>query len=245
MLYGIFADIHSNKEALDAVLEFLDEKKVDAYLCLGDLVGYGADPEACIRKVMSLEKLTIVAGNHDLALAGMKDWNWFNEYAQVSLEINKKLISDSARRYLRSLPTMFSNSQMTLVHGSPRDSTNEYLVSLGQFRENLYHLDTPLCFIGHTHIPTLFISDAGKYFYSFIPIEGEKIKIRAQHRIIANVGSVGQPRDCDFRAACALYDTKSNEITINRVEYDVPAAQRKMRKLKLPAFLIERLLSGR
>ncbi|MFH1282291.1 MAG: metallophosphoesterase family protein [bacterium] len=245
MLYGVFADIHSNLEALNVVLEFFKQHKIQNYICSGDIVGYGPNPNECISKLKALKRLYCVAGNHDRAVVGMKSPNWFNEYAQRVLLWTKRQLNESSRAFLIRLPLLYEHTHFSIAHGSPRDPIDEYLLSPIQFLDNLKYFHTQVCFIGHTHFPICFLRDKlGRVKLRNFQ-DGEKIKINPELKLVYNLGSVGQPRDNNTRACCALYDTDTKEISFHRLEYDVEKTQAKMRQAALPLFLIDRLAYGR
>lgn len=245
MRYGVFADIHSNLEALEVVLNFFEQEKIHHFICCGDLVGYGPNPNECIEKVRAIKHLLIVAGNHDMATVGMKDTRWFNDFAARAILWTKRHLTSSNSGYLTHLAKTVDQSQFFLVHGSPRDPIDEYLLSPTQFQESLRSFNNQVCFIGHTHLPNCFISDRLQRIKIKPPMSRDIIKIEPDAQIMYNPGSVGQPRDGDPRASCAIYDTDNMTVKLFRFEYNISAVQEKMRKAQLPLYLIERLLMGR
>lgn len=245
MKYGIFSDVHSNLEALDAVLQCLEQKKVDGFISAGDLVGYGPNPNEVIWRIRNLSNLLIVAGNHDWAVAGFKELTWFNDFAARAIIWTKRQIKEDNRNFLRQLSRQVETSKFTVVHGSPRDPIDEYLLTEDIFKENLTSFDSPLCFIGHTHVPKVFCQTAAGNTETKNPGNEGKTKIHPEAKMIFNSGSVGQPRDGDTRTCCAVYDTDTEEITFYRVEYNFGLTQEKMKRCQLPIFLIERLSYGR
>ena len=245
MRYGVFADVHSNQEALEVVLSFFEKEKIHNYICCGDLVGYGPSPNECIERGRNLKNLVIVGGNHDKATVGMKDTRWFNDFAARAILWTKRHLTCSNHGYLTRMNNAFDQSQFYLVHGSPRDPLDEYLLSPTQFQESLNFFKNAVCFVGHTHLPNCFISDCLKRVKIKPPMARDIIKIEPDSQVLYNPGSVGQPRDGDPRASCAIYDTEENTIKLYRLEYDVSAVQEKMKKVQLPLYLIERLATGR
>lgn len=244
MKYGVFSDVHSNLEALETALKHFKEEKVDAYLCLGDIVGYGPNPNECIDLIKSLPHLSCVAGNHDRAAIDKKQLGWFNEFAQAALLWTKRELQEDNKAYLNSLPEMVENSHFTLVHGSPRDPIDEYLLGGMQVKENLDHFTFTPCFVGHSHLPIYFTLNSDKTVTLKAFNNGEKVKVTAQVLVI-NVGSVGQPRDGDPRVSCGVYDTSNKILRLARLDYPFDKTQEKMRKAKLPRYLGERLSFGR
>jgi len=243
MRYAIFADIHSNLEALETVLKYYEKEKVDKYFCCGDIVGYGPNPNECIEKIRLLGSI-VIAGNHDLATVGLKDISWFNEYAQAAILWTKEKLTPENAEYLKSLPQTYQDENLTLVHGTPRNPIDEYLVNLRQARENIKFFSTEVCFIGHTHTPFFYQMNAqGEELYGNF-LQKNPVILAPRTKTIINLGSVGQPRDGDPRAACAIYDAEKREIYLTRFEYNISDVQQKMLEANLPSYLIHRLSYG-
>jgi predicted phosphodiesterase len=240
MIYGVFSDIHSNLEALETVLLFLRDKKVERYICAGDVVGYGPNPNECVDLIKTLEGLDIVVGNHDLAACGLKETALFNEYAQKALAWTSQNLTQDHQIYLSELPRSLVLDDLSVVHGSPRQPTDEYLMNYSQYKENLPLLKSVATFTGHTHIPFVISSDIIRTL-----LGKTEISLNTANKYVINVGSVGQPRDSDPRAACGIFDPDKMLFQMFRLEYDVERTQEKMRKLRLPGFLIERLTWGK
>lgn len=245
MRFGIFSDVHSNLEALESVLNFLNKEKIQSFLCIGDLVGYGPNPNECVQRIAGLKKVQGIAGNHDYAAVGMKATTWFNEFAARAIVWTKRQLKEENRNFLIRLPRLIEASLFTLAHGSPRDPIDEYLLTPRQFLDNCEFFRTPVCFVGHTHIPSVFYTDSLGVIQHKPLADGETFQIDPNSKTVVNVGSVGQPRDGDARACAAIYDTEKNEVRFVRCSYDVKAVQEKMRQASLPLFLIERLSFGR
>ncbi|HOW28544.1 MAG TPA: metallophosphoesterase family protein [Elusimicrobiota bacterium] len=244
MRYGIFADIHSNLEALQNVLKQLKLLGMDRYCCLGDLVGYGPHPNDVVEKIRSLENVTVVAGNHDYGSVDKISVANFNQYAQEAIAFTKKQLKPENAAYLASLPERFVGDDFMMVHGSPLDPLNEYLLTPEQYAANEGAFTKDICFIGHSHIVfNMSKKETGPVEVHRL-IEGESIRVEKGVRLVVNVGSVGQPRDGDPRAACAVYDTDMRRITIYRFSYAIPAVQFDMKRNNLPHFLVERLAFG-
>lgn len=247
MKYAIFADIHSNLEALNVLLEYYVKEKVDKYFCCGDIVGYGPNPNECIEKIRQLGvniPVLVVAGNHDLASIGLKDITWFNEYAQDAILWTRNELTSENIDYLKSLPQKYADENLTLVHGSPREPVEEYIINLRQARENLQFFSTPVCFVGHSHTPFFYQKNAqGEESYGSF-FQKNPIILLPDSKAIINVGSVGQPRDGDLRAAGAIFDSDKKEIHLARFIYNILPVQQKMLAAKLPSFLVERLNYG-
>lgn len=240
MRYGIFSDLHANLEATSVVFEELSKRKIENFICLGDIVGYGPNPNECITLIKELNKVYIVAGNHDAGVCGLKDITWFNEYAQKAILWTAKVMTQKNIDYLSNLAKVIVIDNFTIVHGSPRDPLDEYLLTLRQLFENLYYFTTNICFIGHSHIPFIYTKNENSLFLTY----DKPISLSNADRYIINVGSVGQPRDSDPRACYAIYDSDKLEIQFFRTEYAILQTQEKMFRANLPEFLIQRLSRG-
>ena len=240
MRYAVLSDIHGNLEALTAVLADA-AARVDGVLCLGDVVGYGADPAPCV-DLIGARAETLVAGNHDHAAAGLVDPGWFNAYARAALEWTMERVDDDHRAWLGARPLVAEVEDATLVHASPRSPEEwEYLQTADDGWEVFGAFSTRLCFVGHSHRPAVWsIGSSGPDF------ERGSTTVTLDHgrRYIVNVGSVGQPRDRDRRAAYAVWDLEGRRVEIRRVAYDVDAVQRKIHAAGLPRFLADRLAVG-
>ncbi len=240
MRYGIFSDVHSNLEALEAVLDSLARDRPDELLCAGDIVGYAADPAECVARVRQSVSHA-VCGNHDWAVAGKMNPEWFNSFARSVVEWTAARLGGEGKAYLGNLPLCWSDGRVTLVHGSlDKPEEFHYVLDGDAARACLGLQATPVAFIGHTHVPGFFLQE--KEGISFVP--GAECRVRSGQKLLVNVGSVGQPRDRDPRAAYCLYDTESRLAVIKRVPYDIPKAQEKIRSAGLPVFLAERLTAG-
>ena len=244
MIYGVFSDVHGNYQALKAVLEFFADRKVDGYLCCGDLVGYGPQPEECVGAVSKLPNLRCVIGNHDMAVLGQMSLQWFNAYATAAIEYSRGALSGESYRFLESLPERVEQDNFTLVHGSPKSPVEEYMLTGEQFLESIPFLNTELCFVGHSHM-AFYLSRTGVRFPELFPLRGEALlRFEPGLRYAVNAGSVGQPRDRDPRAACGIYDSASGTFTLYRLEYQRLLTQELMRRFNLPELLIERIGIG-
>lgn len=250
MKYGVISDVHSNLEALDACLEFLDDLGVDGWICCGDLVGYGPDPNACLDKIRALKNLSIIGGNHDLAAIGRLDLEWFNQYARAAVLWTRGKLTPENRAFLEGLTARLETPRFTLAHGTPRNPPEEYLLSPLQFKDNVPLVKNWPLFVGHSHMPLLFRFQEGsaeKVDAKFLEDREESLPriYGGQTAPVAlNPGSVGQPRDQDSRAACGLYDADKGTFRVFRLPYDIPAVQRKIREAGLPEYLALRLAYG-
>jgi len=243
MRYAIISDIHGNLEAFKASLDKLSAERIDSYLFVGDVVGYGANPKECIKLLKDLNPVIAVAGNHEWGVLDKMDGSYFNESAQSAIIWTKNILDKDDLEYFSSFPLVYEDERMTLVHGTlnaPEEfyyifDTEDAYVTLSQMKN-------PLCFVGHSHVPGIFVScDHTKVEF----IERADIRIDYERRYIINVGSIGQSRDGDPRASFAIYDDEESCIEIKRVEYDVKKAQGKILKAGLPPKLAYRLSEGR
>lgn len=240
MRYGIFGDVHSNLQALRAVLDALDAQEVDRLICLGDLVGYGADPEPCLELVRARDP-ALVGGNHDWGVAGRLSLNYFNPVARTAIEWTRQVLPSDAVEWLGTLEiTGMAGEDIALAHSTVHDPHHfEYLVTPYDAYLSFRHLTTDLAFVGHSHVPAVFF-DGNPVTPTYEP----EVRLKGR-RAIANVGSVGQPRDGNPDAAFGVYDDVPGTLTMLRVEYDVEAAAARIREAGLPSILAERLHLGR
>jgi putative phosphoesterase len=240
MRYGIFSDIHGNLEAFQEVINVYKNEKIDKYLCVGDIVGYGADPKECIDKTRQLQALA-VAGNHDWAAVGMTDITYFNPVAEQAILWTRAKLSDEEKDFLKSLKLVYENSDLILVHGTlNKPEEFNYLMDVELAQVDFKLMKKNICFIGHSHIAGIFIEAKGKISYSV----QTQIKIDPNKKYIVNVGSVGQPRDRDNRASFCIFDSDRKEVYLKRVDYSIDKAQAKIIKAGLPPFLAARLSTG-
>ncbi len=237
----VVSDIHANLEALDAVLA--DAGPFDVLWSLGDVVGYGPDPEACVAATRAGEHVAI-PGNHDWGVLGRLDLEDFNADARAANLWTRAQLSDEARDYLSGLPETQVMDSITLAHGSPRYPIWEYLFYASTAALNFPHLETPVCLVGHTHMPLIFWQMEEDGPTEMLPLpEGEPLTLD-KGRYIVNPGSVGQPRDGDPRAAYLLLETDTLTIEHRRVAYAIESTQERMRAAGLPGRLISRLALG-
>lgn len=239
MLYGILGDVHANLSALESVVSALDAAGVQRYLCLGDIVGYGADAQACVEQVRELTPL-LVGGNHDWAVAGRLALDYFNGPARAAILWTRKVLPRRDVEWLGSLELTAEVDGVTLAHSTVHDpGVFDYLQTPYDAYLSFQELRTPHAFVGHSHIPITFF-DGPVITYS---IE-QRIELGTK-RSISNVGSVGQPRDEDPRAACGLYDGDTGALEVLRVPYDIERTAARIREAGLPALLADRLRLGR
>jgi predicted phosphodiesterase len=239
MRLAVLSDIHANLAALDAVCD--DLPPVDQIWALGDLVGYGPQPNEVIRRLQELG-VRAVTGNHDGAAIGTVDISWFNPDAEAAILWTRTVLDDNSKAYLAALPEVRRDGELTAVHGSPRQPIWEYITDATIAAANLGAFKTRDCLYGHTHIPVVYRAEGARM--TVIPATpGAPIALDAGRALI-NPGSAGQPRDGNPDASYLLFDTSSGVAEFRRVRYDVALTQRLMRKEGLPRWLIERLAIG-
>jgi len=238
----VISDIHANFPALQTVL--VDAQPFDAVWCLGDLVGYGPNPNRCIERLLDFS-LTCIAGNHDWGAIGRADLYVFNRDARQALYWTQNELTPENRAFLSDLPTTAKIDDFFLAHGSPRDPIWEYTVDLKTVTENFQTFDARVALVGHTHIPVLFEwVETNKQVRVLLPDWEEPIHLD-ERRLIVNPGSVGQPRDGNPRASYGILDTEARTWESRRVTYPVEITQEQMRARGLPQRLIDRLELGR
>jgi diadenosine tetraphosphatase ApaH/serine/threonine PP2A family protein phosphatase len=237
MRIAVLSDIHGNLPALEAILA--DLRPYDAVWHLGDVVGYGPQPDEVVARLRDADAIG-VRGNHDAAAVGEISTGAFNDDAAAALEWTMRHIAPETAEWLRAQPERREETGFTLVHGSPRDPTWEYVFSLGIARGNLSLLETEWCLVGHTHVPLCF-SQIGHGVTVILPPAPVDL---AGGRAIINPGSVGQPRDGDPRASALLLDTAARTVEWHRVAYPIETVQARMRRAGLPERLAMRLDHG-
>jgi diadenosine tetraphosphatase ApaH/serine/threonine PP2A family protein phosphatase len=239
--YLVMSDIHANLPALEAVLA--DAFLYDEVWLLGDLVGYGPDPNECIEVVRELP-CTNLAGNHDWGVLGKLDLSSFNSEARRANAWTREELTPDSSEYLNSLSPKAEPDGVTIVHASPREPIWEYVLDTHVALANFDHFSTDLCLLGHSHIPLLFMLDEERHrCAAALPEEGDLVVLDSR-RVILNPGSVGQPRDGDPRASYAILDADEATWEVHRVEYPVETVQKRMRDRNLPRRLIARLAFG-
>ncbi|MFN7996390.1 MAG: metallophosphoesterase family protein [Bryobacteraceae bacterium] len=246
MRYLIISDIHANWEGLQAVLEHA-RGKYDQVLCCGDLIGYGADPNA-VTEWAAANVAAIVRGNHDKASVGLDDLEWFNPVARQAAVWTQQTLTPANTEYIRQLPKgplVMDGFQM--VHGSPLDE-DEYMLGAADAAQVFCYLDSPLTFFGHTHVQGGFILNHERIeTIEKTPFDEERqtLELEPDCAYLINPGSVGQPRDGDPRAAYVLYNPDELFLIFYRLQYDIAEAQQKIRRAGLPPLLGDRLALGR
>ena len=270
MRVAIISDIHSNLEALQKALEIIDEKKIEEIICLGDLVGYGANPNECI-ELTRKRACCVLLGNHDQAAFDLSQTEHFNRHARTAAYWTNQTLTPENLEYLKGLPFRHVIDDLTFVHASPREPEQwEYVFSAHEAKSNFESFQTRICFVGHTHIPGVFPEDLmlqkPKVTRSAPPHGSDDLdessttrgvdkpvgsrrpsgrgQLLEENRYIINVGSVGQPRDGNWKLSFGIFDTSAWTYDLIRSEYDVQAASEKILAADLPRFLADRLLVG-
>jgi diadenosine tetraphosphatase ApaH/serine/threonine PP2A family protein phosphatase len=241
--YLILSDIHANLEAFEATMAAAG--RYDRVLVLGDLVGYGADPNAIIERVRSLPNATIIRGNHDKVGSGLEDVEGFNHLARHAINWTKTTLTPENRAWLAALPQGPSvvDDMVEICHGTPFDEDVYVFDDLDALRA-LRAARRPLCLFGHTHVPAVFTLANGELEGSGTGRSGT-VTLAADSSYLINCGAVGQPRDGDARAAFGSYDTDTRTLTMARQSYDIAGAQAKIIAAGLPEVLAQRLALGR
>jgi diadenosine tetraphosphatase ApaH/serine/threonine PP2A family protein phosphatase len=238
----IISDIHANLTAFQTVLQ--DAKGQWEYVwCLGDVVGYGPDPNECVELLRTLPHLCL-AGNHDWAALGRLDIRTFNPDARMAVNWTRETLTQDNIEYLDALPTTFVIGNYTLAHGSPREPVWEYILEPLIATLNFPHFETPYCLVGHTHQPIIYELVDTEGETEAIPPTYRKVRPLNGRRQIINPGSVGQPRDQNPDAAYAILDVEANVWEHRRIPYDVAAVQKRMRSHGMPERLVTRLEHG-
>lgn len=244
MKYFILSDIHGNLEALNTVLEQAELYKPDRVVCLGDVIGYGPNPNECIQRIFKLTHITIM-GNHDHAVLGLTDISYFNQYAKIAVLWTRQVLTEENYKILKEYPFKAAEENNLFVHSTPLHPERwDYIFNPLEGQYYLQHLEEQICFIGHSHQPLFFEQDQ-KGQVSFDRKFAFSLSIREGCKYIVNVGSVGQPRDGNSEASYAIYDTETQHVEVKRLPYDIVLTQKKMQDVNLPAFLIDRLAYGR
>ena len=241
--YGILGDIHANLSALETALAGMEQRGVDVFLSVGDVVGYGAAPGECIRLLQEREVVTVL-GNHDAACAEILDDMHFNPYARAAVAWTRAHLGPEEIAWLRRLPLKALLDDCEVAHGTiHRPELFDYMLSVTDAEPSLDVLERPVGFVGHSHVPLTVMRFAdlpGQTAYSFEP----RVDLSQTSKAVVNVGSVGQPRDEDSRTAFAIYDAETRSVEIHRTEYDIDREASRIRSAGLPEVLAERLHLG-
>jgi predicted phosphodiesterase len=240
MRIALFGDIHANLEALEAVLADASNQGATEYVCTGDVVGYNADPAACLEIVRSMDCPT-VKGNHDEDASGNHSLETMNPVAAIALEWTRNQLSEEQREWLARLRMVRQVSDFTVVHSTLDQPANwNYVTNRFDAMSNFSYQFTQLCFHGHTHVPRVYMKTD-----RVVEVPAQSLVIEDGAKYFINVGSVGQPRDGDWRACYALFDLEHKQIVFRRVEYDIDKTQAKILAAGLPSMLAERIREGR
>ena len=240
MRIALFGDIHANLEALEAVLKDASEQGVSEYVCMGDIVGYNADPSACLEIVRAMNCPT-VKGNHDEDASGNHSLDSMNPVAATALEWTRQQLTDEQRQWLARLRMVRQVSDFTVVH-SPLDQPANWNYVTNRFdaMSNFSYQFTQVCFHGHTHVPRVYMkTDKVQEIFT------DSVAIEDGAKYFINIGSVGQPRDGDWRACYVIFDLEHQMVVFRRVDYDIAETQRKILAAGLPPMLAERIQEGR
>jgi predicted phosphodiesterase len=240
MRYGIISDIHGNWEALEAVIAACRNEGARQIFCLGDIVGYGANPRECIDLIRNYN-IPTVAGNHDWAAVRKFDPIDFQDFAKTAIFWTQTQLRPDDEEFLKSIPLVFNQSDLVLVHGTLNQPEQfHYLTDLTKAADTFYAMRPSVCFVGHTHVPQILIQQRRMVAYA----SGLAIEFKDDNKYIVNVGSVGQPRDGNPQASFGIFDPDLKRVQIKRVAYDIESAQRKILEAGLPDFLAKRLAVG-
>jgi predicted phosphodiesterase len=240
MRFAIFGDIHANLEALQAVLADAQEQECTHYVCLGDVVGYNANPHECVEIVQKLE-CPVVKGNHDEQASIQQEMNGFNPLAEEAINWTRERLSEEDKTWLRDLRMVRQVRDFTIVHAT-LDTPHKWGYVFNQLdaAASFNYQHTALCFYGHTHSPRAYVRDKGVKSVPF-----EKLRIETGKKYFLNVGSVGQPRDGNWKASYAIYFPDKQYVELRRIEYDIDLAQDKIVAAGLPQRLADRLALGK
>jgi len=240
---AFISDIHANIEALEIVLADIAEQDIDRIVCLGDIVGYGPDPNACVTRVREKCAVTVV-GNHDYAALGRMDTLGFNEYARAAADWTAQSLDPASIEFLEKLPLEIVLDGLHLVHASPLDPDRwTYILSYQEAKRQFAAFPEKVCFIGHSHLPIV-VEQVGEEIRAVAFTPDVPVRLHRDRRYLVNVGSVGQPRDRDPRTGYAWHDDEMGAVLLRRLEYPVARVQEKILAAKLPPFLAQRLADG-
>jgi predicted phosphodiesterase len=238
----VYSDVHSNIEALKAVEEAINKEGDAQKIFIGDVVGYGADPNECVERVGAFADHAL-AGNHDHAVLDLTDSSGFNPYAKAAISWTKEAITPASVKYLKSLEIKKILGEVSFVHSTPYQPEKwNYILTLQSASFNFDYFDSRICFIGHSHVPIILTRNSHRKCYIH---DGLHLEAKEDCKYIVNIGSVGQPRDGNPQACYAVYDPEEETVQIKRVSYDVSVAQKKIIDVGLPRYLADRLQSGR
>jgi len=240
--YAVICDVHSNLEALETVLDEIKRHNVDRIVHLGDIVGYNANPNECVQRLID-EDVVSIMGNHDAAAVGLTELQWFNSSAKQALRWTRRQLRPEYKKHLSKLPeTMILDGTIMLSHGSPETRDNyilDWMDAVRQFTV-MVKKSVNICFFGHSHLPSLFVCQGRDHDIQ----NYEKHRLDKKNSYLINFGALGQPRDGDRRSCFGIFDSDEMTVEFFRLEYDVTRAAKKVEKAGLDNYLVERLLAG-
>jgi len=240
MRIALFGDIHANLEALETVLADAEQRGCTSFVCVGDVVGYNADPVACLERIRQAG-WPVVKGNHDEDASGSHSLETMNPVAATALQWTRDQLNDEQKDWLRKLRMVRQVENFTVVHSTlDQPQSWNYVTNKFDAMSNFSYQFTNLCFHGHTHVPRIFSRGT-----RVKELEGDTVVLEPDQKYFINTGSVGQPRDGDWRACYAMYEVETSTISFHRLEYDIKTTQEKIRSAGLPEMLAERLAEGR
>ncbi len=242
MKIAIISDIHGNEEALIEVLMSIEREKIEKIICLGDIVGYGPNPNECVEIIKSLENCICLAGNHDWAAIGKVDIRTFNRVAREAIIWTQRKLIDENKKYLNSLPLTYSEYNALFVHASPLNPEKwNYIISVKDARIAFQEFTEQVCFIGHTHYPFV-LKKREREIYNIENLE--KVQLESSSKYLINVGSVGQPRDRNNKSSYGIFDVDKRIFYLKRVPYPIKKVQAKILEAGLDPLLSARLDIG-
>ena len=243
MRYILISDVHGNLEALQAVMEFVRILEPYQFYCLGDVVGYGADPQACLHMLQE-EASLVLAGNHDLAVAEVISTDGFNPIARESVEWTRRTLDEDDKESLANFPLVYVDGNYLFTHASPIEPMSfHYIQTLNDAADVLSSIGQQFCFVGHTHLPVLVMME--ERTGSIQIVQENRITIKDGYKYFVNVGSAGQPRDSNPDACVVVLDEETETIEYVRIPYDISMCQSKILSEGLPSYLAERLMLAR
>ena len=240
MRYAFISDIHSNWEALKEVLDYCRREKIDRTFCIGDIIGYGSNPRECLDAIRK-GRIQSVAGNHDWAVSGRLDPSYFTEDGRAAVMWTRNNVRLDDIEFINGLPVTWAGENFMMVHATPNKPEQfHYVDNIEEAREAFGCFNQQICFIGHTHVPKIFIEHDQKIYM----MPNTEIELNDQDRYIVNIGSIGQPRDGNPLSSFCVFDSRTKNLQIKRVQYDYKITQNKIMKAGLPPDLASRLAVG-
>ncbi len=242
---AVISDIHANLAALKVIIADIKAHQIKRVWCLGDIVGYGPQPNECIEELRKLPLIS-VAGNHDLGIINRLDLTCFNQPGQIAIEWQRQRLSVNSVNFLKSLaPKEHPVPEVIMVHASLRDPAWEYIYSAKLAADNIERLAAKICFFGHTHLPIIYWKENGSELKTIILPVNEEYALTGNSRWLINPGSVGQPRDNNPKAGYIIFDLKKMTLENRRLDYPIPETRELIREFGLPSYLGERLVVGK